>query len=284
MNMAKYTVLFFAILCAFSAACATEPGDSLSYDADPYYLLMGEADTAIAAHNWSEAADRLNDALAVRPDAPTNPLLMNNLATVYTYMGLDSLALATYDLALEKAPSMVTTLLGRGRLLLSRGRDVEAFRDFSEVLDIDSLSTDARYYHGLIALYAGNRDMAEHDFGIMRRVAPQAYDTAVALATLYSLTGRDREAVPYLEKLIESDPAAEYFASLAGCHLALGDLTEAAAVITRGMASYPDDPELYYYRAWLNRDRYRSDDAHADARRAIELGASPIKVNELFNK
>lgn len=265
-------------------AWAQAPADSIQYDADPYYILTGEADAAIAEQNWPEAAARLSDALAVKPDAETNPLLITNLATVYSYMGHDSLALVTYDRALEMAPAMVTTRLGRGRLLLKLGRDIEAFRDFSDVLDIDSLSTDARYYHGLIALYAGNRDMAEHDFNVMARVAPKAYDTAVALATLYSLTGRDRQAIPYLERLIEADPAAEYFASLAGCHLALGELTEASAVITRGMKSFPADPELYYYRAWLNRDRYRADDARADARRAIELGASPIKVNELFDK
>ncbi|MDO4320388.1 MAG: tetratricopeptide repeat protein [Bacteroidales bacterium] len=278
--------IFAAIILAIApyATHAAEPVDSTDYDADPYFILTGEADAAIAEQNWPEAAARLADAIAVRPDAATNPLLINNLATVYTYMGLDSLALATYDRALEAAPSMVTTRLGRGKLLLRMGRDIDAFHEFDSVLDIDSLSTDACYYHGMIALYAGNREMAEHDFDVMHRVAPQAYDTALALATLYSLTGRDRQAIPYLEKLIEADPSAEFFASLAGCHLALGDLTEASAVITRGMKSFPDDPELYYYRAWLNRDRYRLDDAREDARKAIDLGASPIKVNELFNK
>lgn len=280
----RHILTAIAMTAATLPTAAAEPADTTGYDEDPYFILTGEADAAIAEQNWPEAAARLADAIAVKPDAATTPLLINNLATVYSYMGRDSLALVTYDRAIEAAPSMVTTRLGRAKLLLRMGRDIDAFQEFDDVLDIDSLSTDACYYHGMIALYAGNRDMAEHDFDVLNRVAPKAYDTAVALATLYSLTGRERQAIPYLEKLIETDPSAEFFASLAGCYLALGELTDASAAITRGMKSFPDDPELYYYRAWLNRDRYRLDDAHADARKAIELGASAVKVNDLFNK
>ncbi len=47
---------------------------------------------------------------------------------------------------------------------------------------------------------------------------------------------------------------------------------------------YSYDAELYYYRAWLNRDRYRLDEAHADARKAIELGANKNKVDALFTR
>lgn len=279
----KHFIILLALCVTVQAALAqTSSPDTLNFDADPYFILTEEADSAIAHADWPTAAARLADALAVKPDAPTNLLLRNNLASVYAMLGHDSLALATYDEVLDRAPRMFTPLMGRGRLLLRMGRDTDAFRDFSDAIDIDSVNPDARYYRGMMALYAGNRDMAEADFATLARVTPKSLDTAVALAALYSLTGRDRQAIPYLERLLETDPAAEYFASLAGCYLAVGELSEAGAVITRGLKSFPDDPELYYYRAWLNRDRYHLDDARADARRAIELGASPIKVADLF--
>lgn len=252
------------------------------FEADPYFLLMGEADDAIAEKNWPVAAARLSDALAVKPDSPANVLVYNNLANVYTYMGYDSLAIETFNRGLEIAPRMTKLLSGRARLELSMGRTDDAFEDFSRVIAIDSLSTNARFYRGLMSLFSGNSIAAEDDFKVLASVAPKSLDTAVALGTLYSMTGRERQAIPYLEILVEHDPAAEYFASLAGCYLELEMLSEASGAISDGLARYPDDPELYYYRAWLNRERFRNDDAQADAKKAVALGANPQKVARLF--
>ena len=49
-----------------------------------YGGCMGEADRAIADSAWTEAAARLRDALEVKPDHPSNSLLLNNLAKAYT--------------------------------------------------------------------------------------------------------------------------------------------------------------------------------------------------------
>lgn len=252
------------------------------FEEDPYFLLTGEADAAMKAENWEEAAARLEDAIAIKPFNPTNALLHSNLGAVYSTLREDSLALAHYDRALQIAPNMVTPLVGRGRLLLVLGRDKEAFSDFSRAIEIDSINTDARYYHGMMALYGGIMAMAEEDFAVLESIAPRTTDTAIAMSTLYSMTGRDAEAVPYLKKLVENAPAPEFYANLAGCYLNLDWLNEASETISDGLKQFPDDPELYYYRAWLNRERYRLDDAHRDAKTAVRLGANPSKVDALF--
>ena len=112
---------------------------------DPYYLLCGQADAAIKDGKFDEAAARLIDAMSVRPDSPQNILLLSNLGMVYSYMGRDSLALATLDEALRRAPSMRTVLSNRAHVLLNMGRDSEAMRDFTAVIASDSLNTDARF-------------------------------------------------------------------------------------------------------------------------------------------
>lgn len=285
MNMfKKFLVAIFATLCCVPAAYSNDEvaNPDSAFEADPYFLLMGEADRAIADSDWTVAAARLCDALAVKPDNPANALVLYNLASVYSYMDHDSLAVETFTRALDFAPRSPKLLLGRARTLLGMGKRARAYEDFSTVIDIDSLSTDARFYRGMMSLYAGDATTAEADFNVLASVAPQSFDTAIALGTLYSLTGRESRAVPYLEKLIEHDPAAEYFASLAGCYLALGKLSEASGAISDGLARYPDDPELYYYCAWLNLERFRRDDAEADARKALSLGANPVKVKDLF--
>lgn len=251
---------------------------------DPYFLLCGQADQAIAEGDYSEAAARLIDAMAVRPDAPENVMLMSNLGMLYCYMDRDSLALATLDEAHRRAPAMRTVLSNRAKVLLKMGRDNDALKDFSAVISADSLNAEARFYRGTIALYSRDLATAEADLEILRRAEPKSTRTAEALSALYSLTGRDREAIPYFETLIAAEPAAEYYAGLAGCRLALRQLSEAATIITEGLDKYPNDPELYYYRAMLNRDRYRLDDAHADADRAVKLGLSPKKAKQLFTE
>ncbi len=259
---------------------AQETEDSLT--AKPYYLLIGQAEEAIAEDRLDEAATRLIEAMSVEPDNPGNLLLMSNLGVVYWRDGRDSLALETFNRVLEEAPAMVTVRLNRGRLHLDLGHSREAYDDFSEVVAQDSLNAGARYYRGTMNLYGGHLADAETDFEVIRTLYPKALDTAVAMSALYSLSGRNREAIPYFERLIEDDPAPEYYAGLAGCLLAIENLSRASEVIAAGLKRYSHDPELYYYRAWLNRDRYRLDDAHADARRAIELGANRQKVEALF--
>ncbi len=280
--MTKFIKIFFLLFLPLNVI-ASELTDSI-YDADPYFILVGEAENAIANENWEEAIARLNDAIHIMPNHPTNALLYSNLASVYTFTGQDSLALVSYDHALDIAPSMVVIHIGKGRLLLKNGHDFDAYNSFSRAIEIDSISTTARYYRGMMALYGGNKEIAETDFEVLRRISPKSIDTAIALGTLYSLTGRERDAIPYLKTLIEHEPSPEYYASLAGCYLELEELSSASEVIHDGMNLYPNDPELYYYRAWLNRERYLLDDAKKDAYRAIELGASPTKVNALFEK
>lgn len=279
----RFLALFFMGL-AVSAGAQTATDSVGTADEEPYFILMGEADRAIAQGNWTEAVARLSDVIAVSPDNHSNALVYCNLGACYGYLEEDSLALDAYDKSLAIAPCMLTALVAKGRQLLVMNRDREAYDAFSTAIEVDSLSQSPRYYRGMMALYGGNRDVAEADFDVLRSQAPADESTATALAALYSMTGRDMEALPYLRRLIAGNPQPEYYASLAGCYLALERLTDASEVIGEAMEKYPADPELYYYRAWLNRDRYMLSDARRDAAEAIRLGASPRKVNALFVK
>ncbi len=251
---------------------------------DVYFILMGQADEAIKAERYQDAVNRLTEAMAVRPDSPTNALLMSNLGMVYSIMGQDSLALMSLNRAHEMAPAMVTVLENRGRLHLKMVNDAEAYADFEKVIKLDSLNATARYYHGMIALYGGKADIAASDFNVLSKQCPDSEQTLIAMANYHSLMRHDREAIPYYKKLVEKDPSPEYFASLAGCYLAVENLSDASQTLAEGLKSFPKDAELYYYRAWLNRDRYLLKEARTDAKTAVELGADPRKVEQLFKK
>ena len=251
---------------------------------DVYYIISGEADKAIEAEDYHTAVLRLKEAIELEPENPSNVLLLSNLGMVYSYLDQDTLALKAYNEALDKAPSMVTVLENRAKLHLKMGNDLNAYQDFANVIQRDSLNTEARYYHGLMSLYKGDSGAAERDFNIIKKQEPKGYYTAVALSTLYSFSGKDSEAVPYYKRVLEMDKAPEFYAGLAGCYLKLGQLSDASQTISEGLQECGDDPELYYYRAWLKRDSYLLDEAKADAAKAVQLGADPRKVAMLFRK
>lgn len=274
-------ILFFSHIVLNASPVVLQ--DSL-YEEDPYFILMGEADNAIKREDWHEAIARLNDAISVKPTEPSNSLLYSNLGALYSSVGEDSLAIDSYDRALDIAPNLITPLLGRGRLYLSLGKEKEAYADFTRVIQIDSINTDARYYRGMMALYGGVRPMAEEDFTVLESVTPRSMNTAIAMSTLYAMTGRDSQAIPYLKNLIKNAPSPEFYATLSGCYLTLDRLNEASETISDGLKLYPNDAELYYYRAWLNKERYRHEDAQEDAEKAIKLGANPLKIKQLLAK
>lgn len=251
---------------------------------DVYFILSDEADKAISAGDYPTAIARINDALMIAPDNPTNVLLLSNLGILHNYLDQDSLALEAFDKANLIAPSMTIVLVNRGKLHLKMGNDADAFKDFGKVVERDSTNVDALFYHGIMALYAGNLPLAEHDFRCLEVVAPGAKNTAIALSSMYSMTGREIQAIPYLLQLIEIDPQPEYYSNLAGCYLALERLSEASALLSEAVNKYPADPEIYLYRAWLNKKRYLIKEAHADADTAISLGADPLKVARLIQE
>lgn len=278
-------LLLFLALGMWAAALAPAPiGHTVPDDEeDPRLLLVGEADRAIAGGDYDAAAARLLEAISIRPGAHDNVLLLSNLGMVYSYQGRDSLALATLDQALSMAPSMTTIQANRARVLLGMGRDAEASEAFANVIARDSLNVTARFYHGMIALYGGDFTTARTDFDVLKSQRPDDIETAKALAAFYSLTGNDHDAIGYFERIVAREPVPEYYVGLISSQIAAGKLTEASASLAAALEAFPEDPELYYCRAWLHKQQYRIDEAKSDLRKAVDLGLPPQKARRLLN-
>ena len=222
--------------------------------------------------------------MSVEPDNELNVALLTNLGMIYYYDSKDSLALAVLDRAIERQPALIPAREGRARVLVGMNRDREAYEEYGRILNLDSLNTDVRYLRSMMALYSGYLSTAQQDIAVLESLIPLSRKTLLAKATMASMTGNEVEAVSLFRKLIELEPAPEYFARMAACQIALDNLGDASDTIGRALEKYPRDPELYYYRAILNKKRYLSDEAHKDAKRAIELGADPERVRAIFDK
>lgn len=235
-----------------------------SDEEDPYFLLSEQADKAIADGRYGDAEDRIIEAIGLRPNAPSNLLLLSNLGMIYAYTDRDSMAIATFDHILSKAPNMRTVVGHRARVLLKLGKLMDAYDGYERLLEIDSLNTEGRFYHGMLALMARDTISAERDFYILKSIDPDGDATAVGLATLLTEQKKTREALPYVRRMAEAEPSPENYALLAKSLIELEKLSEAGSVIADALKKYPDSWELYLQRAALHRALYEYDAANDD--------------------
>ena len=261
-----------------------DPNDSLNLEERPYFLLIDQSEKALEQNDYEAAALRLVEAMSVEPDNPLNVALLTNLGMIYYYNEQDSMALRVLDEAVRRSPRLIAAHEKRARVLTGMGRDKEAYEEYGRVIDIDSLNTSARFYHAMMALHSGKLPEAEADIACLNRVVPLWTNTVLANATLFSMTGREREAISLFRRLLDKDKLPEYYAALAGCLIAVDDLNEASRVIGEGMELFKADAELYFHRAVLNHKRFLPDEAHRDAKRAIQLGADPKRVAAVLKK
>ena len=259
-----------------------EEKDSLDFEERPYFLLIEQSEKSIEEGDYESAALRLVEAMGIEPDNELNVALLSNLGMIYFYNEQDSMALVVLDKAIERAPRLIAPREGRARVLVSQGRDNEAYKEYENILAIDSINTDIRFLHGMMALYNGDLNTAKADISVLERVIPVSSKTALAQAIMYSMTGCEREAISLFRKLIATEPAPEYYSRLTACQIALDELGDASDTIGKWQELYPGDGEVYYYRAILNKRRYLPEEAHRDAQKAIKLGIDKERVAAIF--
>lgn len=239
--------------------------------ADRYFDLMGEADEFIKQKNWEEAENRLVQALAERPNDPTNVMIYSNLGIAQYNLGKDSLALKSMARALEIAPTSTALLKNRADMYIGMGNSDAAYRDYTEIIRLDSVSIEPLYMHAMLSISKKDFDSALSDCRRLMKVAPEELSTNVACASYYSANEEWENAILYYTKALEKQPSPDMYAGRAVCYLMLSRLAEASADINSGLKLDPDNSELYMYRAHLNKMRFARDDARNDMEKALRL-------------
>lgn len=249
-----------------------------------YMKCVQKAEEATGKGDWETAIAFLQEAMRSEPGNAQNIMLLSNVGMMQFYMGEDSLALHTLTEARAMAPASVVILNNRARVLTQMDRLEDALRDYDLILSMDSTYAAAYHDRAAIELRQGRIDKAEADVAHFRSLKPGDMEGKLLQAVIYGGTGRQDEATALYSELIEAKEESVLYAARAMCYLEAGALPEAAEDIARGLELDPDDAELYYCRAYLNRLRYRDDDARIDAKRALELGLNPLRVRALFDK
>lgn len=273
-GMKKFLLVMLVALGFRWVACA---------DSD-YMKYVQWGDDAIAKGKWSEAIGYLEEAMRTEPSNPLNVMLLSNVGMLHHYAGEDSLALHTLSEARAMAPSSVVILNNRARVLTAMGRNDDAMRDYGLIIEMDSTYADAWYDRAALQMRMAHLELAEADARHFVALRPNDLQGKLLMAVIYSNTHRPAEAIPLYTDLIRAKPEAVYYSARAMCHLQQDELAEASADIASGLELAPDDPELYYCRAFLNILRYREEDARTDAAHAVSLGLDPVRAAALFGE
>ena len=247
-----------------------------------YMDNVQKAEEAIGKRKWPLAIAYLQEAMQSDPGNPQNIMLLSNMGMLQFYNGEDSLALRTLTEARAMAPASVVILSNRAQVLTGMNRLDDALNDYNRIIEMDSTYADAWRERGSIMLRQGKLAEAETDIARYRQLRSSDDQGKLMQAVIFAATGRPDNAIPLYGELIEKKAESVYLCARASCYLQKSDLLAAAEDIARGLELDPDDGELYYCRAWLNRLRFRDEDALADARRAVERGVNPLRIKALF--
>lgn len=280
----KITLVAAIFAAILSPASINAANPTPAEEESLYMRKVEEADKACAEGKWIDAERALMEAMHSEPANPTNILLLSNLGIIRYNMGQDSMAIATLNEANRIAPSSVTILSNRAKVLAANGREKDAYNDYDRILTLDSMEIAARLPHCLFALRRHDFRTAKADFEFMQRNFPGKIETEIAGASVMSGTGDFEGAIPYYTRILKERKEYEYYRGRAYCYLITGAIQEASDDINTAISLEPSDGELFLYRAALNKMRYRPDDAEADARRAVELGVERERVAQFLTK
>ena len=253
-------------------------------DNNIYLRMIDDADTAIRKQNFEKAEKLLTDAINFQPENPNNALLMSNLGMVRFYMNNDSLAIYTLNQAHKMAPSSVTILLNRARVMSATGNISDAVKDYNRVTELDSTVVMPYLFRGLLYLSNSDIQRAFTEFENVTKYAPGSYEEAVAFSNYYMCQQKYAEAKPYYNTLLKTEKTAENYAAHALCCIYTDDLDFASEDISAGLEINSLYGELYLCRALLYKRRYLNEDAKKDAKKAKELGVDPAVVDSMLGE
>ena len=212
--------------------------------------------TLIEQEQYSQAADRLLDALS---QSPRQPDLLYNLAVVQTLQGNMQEARRTALKAQEVNPSDGAVHLLLAELHLHFGDWVAAKESLNQLSTQGRQQSRAQYNLGLLDMHLGNMKQAENAFRTAMQLGDESAMTLSALA--YVLIEQDRleESKAYLaqaEAKETIDPRATR--QLAECYLELGDAQRALTLAQSLEPQQRNDAQLWSLigRSQLKLQRY----------------------------
>ncbi len=173
--------------------------------------------------------DHALEAFAAARDAdPDNIVALDGQAQAHQRKGQDDLAMADYNLALQKRPNYGGAYNDRGTLYLRKGALQSALDDFNLAIKFAPTLLVGHTNRARTRTFMKNYDGALADFANAARIDPNAQQIASHRCVTYAAMKRFDEALADCNSILEKQPKNQYvLANRADAYLAKGDLDAA---------------------------------------------------------
>lgn len=231
--------------------------------------------------DYPAAEQAYKAALRDEPANPGNVMLLMNLGTIQRHLGKFEEALQSYNIVIQKHPTLSYLLNNRALLYCDMERYEDALKDYSTIILHNPEDRDALYERGLVHLSLKNIDAAEGDFKKILSIDDQDYHGRLGSAMIMKRRGEWKEAEAlYTDLIYEYKRNGELYANRAETYLYLKKLRSMSEDLDNALKYGYNDISVYILRGQYQLAQYDKTAAKQEFLKAKELGAKDELVDE----
>ncbi len=233
---------------------------------DKGIALSVRGNTLINKRDYVHAIETLSMAVDLDPD---NVVTLNLRGLAYERSGKDDLAMADYNLALQKRPTYGVPYNNRGVIQLRRGALQSALDDFNLSIKYTPKFILGWTNRARVRTLMKDYDGALADFAEAEKLDPAAPQVAGNRCITYGLMGKFDQALADCNGLIEKQPKNVYaINNRADVYVMKGDLDAALKGYNAALAINPNNIRAHSARGQIYERRKDLAQARADYRAA----------------
>lgn len=167
----------------------------------------------------------------------------------YQFLGKDAEAIKDYTVVLDAKPDDPETLVRRGQVFARQGEHESAVKDFSRAIRNDTSNHGARYCRSISRTALGSVDEARSDLIKAIKIAPQHPRYHIQLAELMQKIGDSRKVIESYDKAILRDPSDPVTYRRRGtAHMQAQNYLQAVRDFTHSLELYPSQMDVMAQR------------------------------------
>jgi tetratricopeptide (TPR) repeat protein len=220
-------------------------------------------------HGLGNHPEALKCLLAAFQGGYDSAWLLYSLVEEENELSQKAAGLEHFQLMLSRYPDSAWTHVLLGNAYFSTERDQEAQLEYEQALARDSKLPTVNFRLGYLAYRAAQYDSAARYFLHELDLDPSSASATLFYGQTLKVTGRNAEAIPYLQKAIALDRQSPLtYNTLAGALLEENRSEEAIALLLKAEKLFPADPVFPSRLSHLYSGLHRDDEARRAAGRA----------------
>lgn len=248
-----------------------------------YEAYVNDALIYTTKKDFAAAEQAYKAAMRLEPANPSNIMLMMNLGTIQRYLEKYEEALISYDVVVQRYPTLDYVLDNRARLYCDMDRFDDALRDYTTIILHNPKNLDALYDRGLLYLSLRKLDEAEGDFHSILQQDENNLNAKSGLAMILKRRGQWKEAEQaYSDLIADNRRNGALYANRAECYLHLKRLRSLGEDLDKAVEYGHEDYSIHILKGQMRLSQFDKADARVEFLKAKEMGADPEVVDEFL--